>query len=192
MKKSRDLPRFEYFSIFEADFELGLVKRTKKTAANNANMDWNNGNSHSCGYRTVNINGINHYLHRVLYIMRNGNIADGMQVDHINGDRSDNRIRNLRVVSNQDNHRNITKQQNTSSRYIGVCWDKSREKWRSGIMVDKVNITIGYFDTEIQAANAYKRKAYEFGFHANHGKSNNMCTAERGCEKFEESNNKKQ
>jgi len=70
------------------------------------------------------------------------------QIDHINGNPSDNRINNLRHVTNQENHFNETKAK-------GYHWDNKRKKWKSEITLNKKNIYLGRFNTEIEARNAY-------------------------------------
>ena len=69
------------------------------------------------------------------------------QIDHINGIRTDNRILNLRNVTNQQNCWNRTKAK-------GYYWNKDRNKWQAQIRGNKV-ICLGYFNTEQEARNAY-------------------------------------
>ena len=69
-------------------------------------------------------------------------------IDHINGIRDDNRICNLRKVTRQGNNFNKTTAK-------GYCWDKSRNKWSTHIMLNYKNIYLGRFDTEEEARNAY-------------------------------------
>ena len=68
-------------------------------------------------------------------------------IDHINGFKDDNRISNLRSVTNQQNAFNTNAN--------GYFWDKSREKWLSKIKIDGKNIFLGRFDTEKEARQAY-------------------------------------
>jgi hypothetical protein len=70
------------------------------------------------------------------------------QIDHINGVRDDNRISNLRDVTIQHNQWNQTKAK-------GCSWHKRDKKWKSQIGVDGKQIHLGYFDTEIEARQAY-------------------------------------
>lgn len=72
------------------------------------------------GYYSVRLKGKNHGAHRVIWEMFNCQIAAGMQIDHINGVRRDNRLANLRVVSNAENRRNMYIQRNTLSGINGV------------------------------------------------------------------------
>jgi len=76
-------------------------------------------------------------------------------VDHIDRDRTNNSISNLRWCSYSENNRNSTKQKNCSSAYKGVSYYKQYKKWRCQIRVDRKQIHIGYYDNEIDSAKAY-------------------------------------
>lgn len=78
-------------------------------------------------------------------------------IDHINGDRLDNRRCNLRICDFKENARNSTKMKKSLSKYKGVTID--RDKWSSRITVDYKVIYLGTFDTEISAALAYNHAA---------------------------------
>jgi hypothetical protein len=94
------------------------------------------------------------------------------KIDHINGNRLDNRKSNLRFCSNQQNSFNMSqsarKNKNSASRFKGVSYDKKRNAWTSAIMKDYSKHFLGRFDSEIQAANAYNAAAKKmFGSFAN-------------------------
>ncbi|ATE85769.1 HNH homing endonuclease [Shigella phage Sf12] len=63
------------------------------------------GSLRSGGYLRVGAKGSYHYVHRIVWEMHNGDIPEGMEIDHINGSRSDNRVENLRIVSHSENQK---------------------------------------------------------------------------------------
>jgi hypothetical protein len=102
-------------------------------------------------------------LHRLLL-----DAPPGTHVDHINHDTLDNRRENLRVVTAQQNQANSRKIITGDSCFKGVCWHKQSNKWRAYIAVNRRQISLGLFDDEVMAAQAYDRAARErFGEYAN-------------------------
>jgi hypothetical protein len=73
-------------------------------------------------------------------------------IDHINNNPLDNRKCNLRIVTPQQNNMNRKSVKNTTSKYIGVSFDKKTNKWKATIRIDCKYIFLGYFDDEIEAA----------------------------------------
>lgn len=104
------------------------------------------GYTNSKGYKVVRLDGAKVLAHRVIWEMFNGPIPKDMFIDHINRDPGDNRIRNLRLVTRQEN------QFNTSA--LGVHGVASG-KYVSQIQVDKTKIYLGRFNTQEEARNAY-------------------------------------
>jgi len=90
-------------------------------------------------------------------------------VDHINRDRLDNQVHNLRYVTYSQNSMNTNKTTKTTrSTYKGVCFDKSCNKWKVSVKPNGKRIYLGYFDDEKQPAEVYNAKALElFGEYAN-------------------------
>jgi len=104
--------------------------------------------SHS-GYRRIKVNGSNYPAHRLVYIYHyGGDYHSGLQIDHINRKKSDNRIKNLRLVTNQENGFN-------RRGVKGYSWQKMHKKWGARIMLDGVDRYLGYFDSEEEAHAAY-------------------------------------
>ena len=92
---------------------------------------------------------------------------EGFEIDHINGNRLDNRRENLRFVTRSQNNMNARKRGNTTSKYKGVSFHKERKKWRAYIFVRNKQISLGLFDNERDAALAYNTRAnIEFGEYA--------------------------
>lgn len=91
---------------------------------------------------------------------------EGMQVDHINRDRFDNRRANLRVCTHAENMRNRSLHKNNKSGVPGVCWHKSKGKWQVQVRMDGKLHFFGFFDDKEEAIqvrnNAVRRLHGEF------------------------------
>ena len=109
------------------------------------------------GYVYVRMLGRSYGEHRLIHLLFSGEWPD--QVDHINGIRSDNRHANLRSANHAQNCMNRKPIGSTSK---GCYWQPKRKKWMAQIGVYGRRKTIGYYATEIEAANAYAKAAEEF------------------------------
>ena len=95
-------------------------------------------------------------MHQVVLARKIGRpIAVGMECDHHNGDGLDNQRENLFEVTKAQNQRNCRRHAaNPSSQYLGVNWEKSRGTWRARVKVSGKQIHLGYYATELEAAQA--------------------------------------
>lgn len=75
-----------------------------------------------------------------------------VEVDHIYGDRLDNRLRNLRLVSRASNCQNLNFCNTGTSRFRGVSWRRETETWQAKVQLDRKQRSLGLFDSEIAAA----------------------------------------
>ena len=87
-------------------------------------------------------------MHRIIWEKHFGLIPKNMQIDHISGNRLDNRKNNLRLVTNQENQWNQTKAK-------GYRWHKEAKKYQAQIGLNDKVINLGFFDTAEEAAKAY-------------------------------------
>lgn len=106
--------------------------------------------------------------HRVIWKMVHG--VDPSEIDHINHDRSDNRLSNLREVKRFENCRNRSQSKANSSGVAGVMFHKAAGKWLAKIMVDYRTVHLGLFQQFDDAVAARKAAEVEYGFHASHGR----------------------
>jgi hypothetical protein len=128
------------------------------------------------GYKKGKIGGVDCYAHRVAYALHHTEWPSD-QIDHVNGVKTDNRIINLRVVTNQENNRNVPMRRNNSSGVTGVCWDKRVSKWRANVVVGGKFKHLGYFDTVEEAAAVRKAASEKYGFTERHGLPTNVGEA---------------
>jgi hypothetical protein len=106
------------------------------------------------------------YKHRKAYYIHHdviGNIK-GMVVDHINGNKLDNRKENLRVTTNAQNIHNTGsyKKKDKTSPYKGVIWNKKAKAWQATMRINGKQTTLGRFETEDAAANAYNHYVKQY------------------------------
>lgn len=114
------------------------------------------------------ISGVTYFSHRLAWIYVYGKSPVG-DIDHINGNPLDNRIKNLRVVTHKENMRNMKIHSTNKTGISGVSWDKSNNKWRVNIDNGKT-INLGRYFDFFEACCARKSAEVEFGYHINHGK----------------------
>lgn len=108
------------------------------------------GTINSEGYRVINIRGVYYHAHRLAWLYIYGEWPT-KRLDHINGIKTDNRIDNLRMVTNRQNgmNRNIHR----NGRLVGATMNGNR--YKSQITINKKKIHLGTYDTELEAHNAY-------------------------------------
>lgn len=120
------------------------------------------------GYKYISISGQFLLAHRVIWVMHNGPITRDQHVDHINHDRSDNRLVNLRIVKRSDNNKNRKPNSNTKF-CVGVTYRADRETFNAVISVNRKRYNLGVFKSLFDAVCARKSAEIKHGFHANHG-----------------------
>lgn len=106
-------------------------------------------------YRAVSFRGARELAHRLAWLYYYGEWpAD--DIDHINGNRDDNRISNLRLASRSQNNVNSVVPKNNTSGHKGAYYDKRRGHWVAEIWVYKRKIWLGSFPTTAEAGAAYQ------------------------------------
>jgi hypothetical protein len=112
------------------------------------------------GYNMIWIKGKNYAAHRIIWQMFNGPIDGSTFIDHIDKDRLNNRIENLRIATRSQNAANSkVPKSKTNSLPKGVYFDNSGTKYKVGICYNQESIHLGTFSTIDEAANTYKEAA---------------------------------
>ncbi|HEC73139.1 MAG TPA: HNH endonuclease [Methylophaga aminisulfidivorans] len=119
-------------------------------------------------YLIFSVKGKRFYAHRVAWLMTHGKWPE-LEIDHINGDSTDNSISNLREVNRKQNCRNMKLYKTNKSGYAGVSWHERENKWRARVMFNGKEFFCGLYDDVKEAALVVNQKRKELGFHENHG-----------------------
>jgi len=118
------------------------------------------------GYCYIGINGEIYKRSRLIWIYVHGNIPEG-DVDHINHNRSDDRLSNLRVVTHQDNCKNQRRRITNTSGVMGVC--RHNNKWLVYIEISGNRKYLGHHTVFAEAVKVRKAAEKKYGYHKNHG-----------------------
>lgn len=112
------------------------------------------GINRSVGYRFISINNRRHAEHRLAWLYVYGNLPSDF-IDHIDGNRLNNRINNLRNAKNYENHQNRIKNKNNKSGYVGVCFVAEKNKYKAQITLLGKCYHLGYFTDAHSASLVY-------------------------------------
>jgi hypothetical protein len=120
------------------------------------------------GYIFTRIDGTSFFIHRLIFMMHHGYLPE--IVDHIDGNKLNNRIENLRASDHITNQWNAGISKRNTSGVKGVGWVKSRNRWEARILVNKKKFHIGYFKTIEEAKQAIEKfREEKHGEFSNHG-----------------------
>ncbi len=115
------------------------------------------------GYAQVRIYSADYRIHRIIWCYHFGPIPSKLQIDHIDGNKTNNMIENLRLATHSQNKSNNKRAHcNSKSNILGVHWSKTKRKWVSQIRKNKKAIHLGCFVNQEDAIAA--RKAAELQY----------------------------
>lgn len=131
----------DLLAYFQPDYETGTLLRVKASGTQGKVGDVVRGYRRPCGYSWVKHKGKNYPLHRMLYVMKHGDITQDDIIDHINRDPTDNRIENLRKATAAQNQMNSERKPNkTGYKNISqVTWSHDKRNYYEYY---KVTVTI--------------------------------------------------
>lgn len=133
------------------------VRPASRRALPGATAGWLN----DSGYILISLDGVKYRAHRLAWRYVYGCWPQN-QIDHINGNRADNRIVNLREATDAQNRQNMARRSDNRSGYAGVYWAAWANKWRAEIRVDNKRYRLGYFDAAEDAYAVYLKAKSEF------------------------------
>lgn len=111
------------------------------------------------GYIFIAVKGRIYRAHRLAWLYVYGEFPPDKLIDHINGNRSDNRIENLRLASQGENLMNRGRQSNNKAGYKGIWFDNQRQLWAAMIGFNNQKKALGRYETAEEAARAYDAAA---------------------------------
>jgi len=127
----------------DARYKFPKIKKVKNTANTKA------------GYCIVKAGGKRYYYHRLVWqLYYNKMIPENYEIDHIDGNKLNNKIENLRIVSSRENKQNQVVHRN--GHLYGCYFSKKTGKWVALIRINGKRINLGAYSTELHAHNIYK------------------------------------
>jgi hypothetical protein len=156
-----ELTRDEALKVFHYDRSSGVLRWNinPKPGVKAGDLV---GYRHRSGYLATKFKGNQYLLHRLIWLIEHGEypLCD---IDHINRDRCDNRIENLRLTTRAENCQNSVTRRIGASGVLGVTWHRQSRKWRASIQSYGRGIYLGGFESFEDAVSA--RKAGEIEHH---------------------------
>lgn len=147
--------------LFLYDKESGLltnkIKRNSRSCIG-ARVGWIN----ESGYLITTAGGKKTRVHRIIWEMHFGEIPHGYEIDHINRNRSDNRIANLRLATRHEQNLNLSKRESTD--VTGVVFNKKDNRWQAQIGFKGKQIYLGQFKNKDKAISVRKEAENQYGF----------------------------
>jgi hypothetical protein len=158
----KDIPEYEgYYQVSNIGRVKRLPRNGDKFNANRLSVEkiLSAGKS-GCGYLTVslvlNFKRKTFKVHKLVAMafLNHNPCGHKFVIDHIDNNRENNKVNNLEIVTPRQNaiKRNIK----STSKYVGVCWSKSHNKWRSEICINGKSNYLGLYGTELEAHQAYQ------------------------------------
>jgi hypothetical protein len=174
---AKTMPLEELLSWVKVDVETGEIfwnyRPDKAPQWNGKYAGKHAGGMTSTGYWVVNIRCVHHSAHHIVWRVANGYWPS--ELDHIDGDRLNNRLSNLREVTRTENQRNRGVSPSHPTGVFGVTFNKKAQKWRAVIAGRSVRKHLGLFTSFEDAVAARRAAEVLCGYHPNHGQREATC-----------------
>lgn len=161
-KEAPDLSRIR--EVLNYNKELGIltwkVKTCKKVTVGKIAGSIKRSNPTAPPYLHISIDGITYKAHIIAYYIETGEWLPG-KIDHKDGNSLNNKWENYRLATRSEQNRNMAKHRDGACKYKGISFCKMMKRYVAEIMSNRVKYKLGYFDTQEEAAEAYRLKSLE-------------------------------
>ena len=161
----------ELIELVSYDPDTGLFVRLKtqcNSAKKGAEPGYIKNGKGGLKYRGIQYKGKQYHAHRLAYLYMTKTWPDE-DIDHIDGDGTNNKWSNIRAVTKSENQKNRRLNINSKSGVAGVSFYTPNGKWRAAVSINGKSKHLGYFDTIEEAKEVRKNSAKVNGYHVNHG-----------------------
>lgn len=145
---------------FAYDPETGAVTKLRQRRGDRLPLGTPLGFRNGNGYLRAGVDGRQVYVHQIAWALATGHWSDKI-IDHRNGDKTDNRLANLRECTQAENTRNSTRRSHSGQPYKGVRRTRAGT-WQARIRIDNKEVYLGTFGTPEQAHEAYAKGAQRY------------------------------
>jgi len=142
-------------ALFDYDARSGSLLWKKPPSKSSVKSGTAAGGIKSGGYISIKLNGLDYKAHRLVYVWHLGEIPSTAQIDHVDGNKANNRIENLRICSASENGRNRPAQANNTEGLKGAYLHENGRSWQSVIRFQRTNHFLGLYKTKEEAHRAY-------------------------------------
>lgn len=160
MAKFKPLPPLEELKrLLSYDPETGVFVWASKPSRKTVIGSIAGSIDSSTGYRRIRVKDVMWYAHRIAWYMQTGEDPRAFTIDHINRDRSDNRICNLRLATRPQQNLNTAVHSDNTSGFRGVTFHKQNKRWQARLGINGKFKSLGLYDTKEEAAAVYREAA---------------------------------